>query len=104
MKIVEFLDLEKKNKNVNCFRTKAQQMPISLMKRFQTMMKIEKVDIAIIEVGLGGRLDSTNIITPLISVITNIGKDHVQFLGNTLTAIAIEKAGIIKKNIQYSKF
>jgi dihydrofolate synthase/folylpolyglutamate synthase len=61
--------------------------------------KKEKVDIAIIEVGLGGRLDSTNIITPLISVITNIGKDHVQFLGNTLEAIAKEKAGIIKNNI-----
>jgi dihydrofolate synthase/folylpolyglutamate synthase len=61
--------------------------------------KKQKVDIAIIEVGLGGRLDSTNIITPLISVITNIGKDHVQFLGNTLEAIAREKAGIIKNNI-----
>jgi dihydrofolate synthase/folylpolyglutamate synthase len=61
--------------------------------------KKEKVDIAIIEVGLGGRLDSTNIITPLISVITNIGKDHVQLLGNTLEAIASEKAGIIKNNI-----
>lgn len=61
--------------------------------------KKEKVDIAIIEVGLGGRLDSTNIITPLISVITNIGKDHVQFLGNTLEAIANEKAGIIKNKI-----
>jgi dihydrofolate synthase/folylpolyglutamate synthase len=61
--------------------------------------KKQKVEIAIIEVGLGGRLDSTNIITPLISVITNIGKDHVQFLGNTLEAIANEKAGIIKNNI-----
>jgi len=61
--------------------------------------KKEKIDIAIIEVGLGGRLDSTNIITPLISVITNIGKDHVQLLGNTLEAIANEKAGIIKKDI-----
>jgi dihydrofolate synthase/folylpolyglutamate synthase len=61
--------------------------------------KKQKVDITIIEVGLGGRLDSTNIITPLISVITNIGKDHVQFLGNTLEAIANEKAGIIKNNI-----
>ena len=59
----------------------------------------ENVDIAIIEVGLGGRLDSTNIITPLISVITNIGFDHRQFLGNTLEAIAGEKAGIIKPNI-----
>lgn len=59
----------------------------------------EKVDISIIEVGLGGRLDATNIITPLISVITNIGIDHVQFLGNTLEAIAGEKAGIIKSKI-----
>lgn len=59
----------------------------------------EKVDIAIIEVGLGGRLDATNIITPLVSVITNIGIDHTQFLGNTLEAIAGEKAGIIKPNI-----
>ncbi|KAF2325818.1 bifunctional folylpolyglutamate synthase/dihydrofolate synthase [Flavobacterium nitrogenifigens] len=59
----------------------------------------EKVDIAVIEVGLGGRLDATNIITPLVSVITNIGLDHTQFLGNTLEAIAGEKAGIIKPNI-----
>ena len=59
----------------------------------------EKVDVAVIETGLGGRLDSTNIITPLISVITNIGMDHVQILGNTLAAIAGEKAGIIKRNI-----
>ena len=59
----------------------------------------EKVDIAIIEVGLGGRLDSTNIIIPELSVITNIGLDHVQFLGNTLSKIAFEKAGIIKQNI-----
>ncbi|WP_281633970.1 bifunctional folylpolyglutamate synthase/dihydrofolate synthase [Flavobacterium luteolum] len=60
---------------------------------------VEKVDIAIIEVGLGGRLDATNIITPLVSVITNIGLDHTQFLGNTLEAIAGEKAGIIKPNV-----
>lgn len=59
----------------------------------------ETVDIAIIEVGLGGRLDSTNIITPEVSVITNIGLDHTQFLGNTLAAIATEKGGIIKPNI-----
>ncbi|MBU3823074.1 bifunctional folylpolyglutamate synthase/dihydrofolate synthase [Flavobacteriaceae bacterium XHP0103] len=59
----------------------------------------EKVDIAIIEVGLGGRLDSTNIITPEVSVITNIGFDHMQFLGNTLKEIAFEKAGIIKPSI-----
>ncbi|MCG1037788.1 bifunctional folylpolyglutamate synthase/dihydrofolate synthase [Polaribacter sargassicola] len=59
----------------------------------------EKVDIAIIEVGLGGRLDSTNIIEPEISVITNIGLDHTQILGETLQEIAYEKAGIIKKNV-----
>lgn len=58
-----------------------------------------QVDIAVIEVGLGGRLDSTNIITPELSVITNIGLDHTQFLGNTLEAIAGEKGGIIKPNI-----
>ena len=55
-----------------------------------------KVDIAVIEVGLGGRLDSTNIISPMLSVITNISFDHMQFLGNTLPQIASEKAGIIK--------
>ena len=54
-----------------------------------------KVDVAVIEVGLGGRLDSTNIITPDLSIITNISFDHVQFLGNTLPEIAKEKAGII---------
>lgn len=59
----------------------------------------QKVDIAIIEVGLGGRLDSTNIITPEVSVITNIGLDHTQFLGETLPEIAYEKAGIIKQEI-----
>jgi dihydrofolate synthase/folylpolyglutamate synthase len=56
----------------------------------------QKVDVAVIEVGLGGRLDSTNIITPIVSVITNIGLDHTQFLGDTLELIAVEKAGIIK--------
>ena len=61
--------------------------------------KNEKVDIAIIEVGLGGRLDSTNIINPEVSVITNIGLDHTQFLGATLAEIASEKAGIIKPKI-----
>ncbi|PTT02868.1 dihydrofolate synthase [Pedobacter sp. HMWF019] len=59
----------------------------------------EKVDIAIIEVGLGGRLDSTNIITPEVSVITNISLDHTNMLGNTLKEIAFEKAGIIKPGI-----
>lgn len=59
----------------------------------------EQVDIAIIETGLGGRLDSTNVITSVLSVITNIGWDHMDLLGNTLGAIAGEKAGIIKKEI-----
>lgn len=59
----------------------------------------QEIDIAVIEVGLGGRLDSTNIIIPEISVITNIGLDHTQFLGNTLDKIASEKAGIIKYKV-----
>ena len=59
----------------------------------------EQVDVAVIEVGLGGRLDCTNIIMPDLSIITNISFDHVQFLGNTLAKIAVEKAGIIKHNI-----
>ena len=58
----------------------------------------EKVDIGVIEVGLGGRFDSTNIITPEVSLITNISKDHTDILGNTLPEIAFEKAGVIKKN------
>jgi dihydrofolate synthase/folylpolyglutamate synthase len=59
----------------------------------------QKVDIAVVEVGLGGRLDSTNVLTPLLSVITNIGLDHTEFLGNTLSKIAREKAGIIKPGV-----
>lgn len=59
----------------------------------------EGVDIAIIETGMGGRLDSTNLVTPLLSVITNIGLDHTMYLGETLAAIATEKAGIIKNNV-----
>lgn len=59
----------------------------------------EQIDIAVVEVGLGGRLDSTNIITPLLSIITNIGLDHTDLLGNTLPKIAAEKAGIIKPGI-----
>lgn len=65
---------------------------------FDTFVR-EQVDIAVIEVGLGGRLDSTNVITPLVSVITNIGWDHTNILGNTLQLIAGEKAGIIKPHI-----
>lgn len=59
----------------------------------------KKVDVAIIEVGLGGRLDSTNVIEPVLSIITNIGYDHKQFLGDTLEKIAFEKAGIIKNHV-----
>jgi len=59
----------------------------------------QKVDVAVIEVGLGGRLDCTNVITPVLSIITNISFDHTQLLGNTLTAIAREKAGIIKDGV-----
>lgn len=59
----------------------------------------QKVDIAIVEVGMGGRLDSTNVITPELSIITNIGFDHTQFLGDTLAKIAFEKAGIIKEGV-----
>jgi dihydrofolate synthase/folylpolyglutamate synthase len=60
---------------------------------------LQEVDIAIIEVGLGGRLDSTNIITPELSIITNIGWDHMNLLGNSLEEIAFEKAGIIKQSV-----
>jgi dihydrofolate synthase / folylpolyglutamate synthase len=59
----------------------------------------QQVDIAVIETGLGGRLDSTNVITPILSIITNIGYDHMNILGNTLPEIAMEKAGIIKPDI-----
>ncbi len=59
----------------------------------------KQTDIVILETGMGGRLDSTNIITPELSIITNIGEDHKQFLGNTLKKIAIEKAGIIKQHV-----
>lgn len=61
--------------------------------------KDQQVDVAVIEVGLGGRLDCTNIITPILSIITNISFDHTQFLGDTLAKIAGEKAGIIKKGV-----
>ena len=61
--------------------------------------RAEKVDYAVIEVGMGGRLDSTNIITPILSIITNISLDHTQFLGDTVEKIAFEKAGIIKKDV-----
>ena len=87
------------NKNKAFFETNDMsffEMTVGLA--FEYFVK-EKVDIAIIEVGMGGRLDATNIITPLVSVISNIAFDHTQFLGNTTEAIAYEKAGIIKPGI-----
>ena len=60
---------------------------------------VQKIDLAVIEVGMGGRLDSTNVINPMVSVITNIGWDHTQHLGDTLPLIAAEKAGIIKPGV-----
>lgn len=71
---------------------------LTMMMAFDWFAKME-VDFAVIEVGMGGRLDSTNIISPELSVITNISKDHTQFLGTTLPAIAAEKAGIIKEGV-----
>lgn len=79
-------------------RIKPSFFEISVALAFDHFAK-NKVDIAVIETGMGGRLDSTNIITPEVSVITNIGWDHMVFLGNTLAAIAGEKAGIIKPGV-----
>jgi dihydrofolate synthase / folylpolyglutamate synthase len=71
---------------------------ISVVMAFE-YFALQQVDVAVIEVGLGGRLDSTNVITPVVSVITNIGYDHKDILGDTLEKIAGEKAGIIKSNV-----
>lgn len=71
---------------------------LTMMMAFEWFAR-EGVDYAVVEVGMGGRLDSTNVITPLLSVITNISFDHTQFLGSTLEAIAAEKAGIIKEGV-----
>ncbi len=71
---------------------------ISVMMAFAYFLE-KKIDIAMVEVGMGGRLDATNILCPVLSVITNISKDHTAFLGNTLEKIAQEKAGIIKNKI-----
>jgi dihydrofolate synthase/folylpolyglutamate synthase len=87
------------NKNKAFFEAnKLSFFEMSVGLAFEYFVK-QKTDINIIEVGMGGRLDSTNIITPLVSVITNIGLDHTQFLGNTIELIAFEKAGIIKPTI-----
>ena len=85
--------------NIKKFKTiDASFFEITTAMAFQ-YFKERKVDYAVIETGMGGRLDSTNIITPVLSVITNISYDHQQFLGNTLPLIAAEKAGIIKSHI-----
>jgi len=86
-------------KNIDRFKTiDASFFEINTVMAFE-YFKEKKVDYAVIETGMGGRLDSTNIITPLVSVITNISYDHQQFLGDTLEKIAGEKAGIIKKKV-----
>lgn len=93
-KVVEFVE---KNKSA-CDKIKPSFFEWTVGLAFDYFAE-EKVDIAIIETGLGGRLDSTNIITPELSVITNIGMDHTNLLGYTLQKIALEKAGIIKKSV-----
>lgn len=92
--IIDFVD-----KNLNFIKTlKPSFFELTVAMAFDYFAK-ENIDIAIIEVGLGGRLDATNIITPLLSIITNISLDHTHILGDTLEKISYEKAGIIKKNI-----
>lgn len=93
-KVVEFVD---RWKAMN-YEGSPSFFELTMMMAFDWFAS-EKVDVAVIEVGMGGRLDSTNILTPELSIITNISKDHTQFLGSTLEAIASEKAGIIKKGI-----
>ncbi len=94
---IDVINFIKKNKSF-LIRNKLSFFEMTVGLAFDCFAK-QKVDVAIVEVGLGGRLDSTNIITPEVSVITNIGLDHTQFLGETLPEIAFEKAGIIKKEI-----
>lgn len=92
--VVEFVE---KSKNIfDKLKPSFFEMSVALAFEY---FKDNNVDIAVIETGMGGRLDSTNIINPLLSVITNIGLDHTEFLGDTLEKIAIEKSGIIKQNI-----
>ena len=89
--VVEFVKRHKKDFDI--INPSFFEMTVALAFRY---FSDEKVDIAIIETGMGGRLDSTNIVSPEISVITNIGFDHTQFLGKTFEKIAIEKSGILK--------
>ena len=92
--VVEFVEAWKKSG----YNGSPSFFELTMIMAFDWFAK-EKVDYAVIEVGMGGRLDSTNIIQPLLSIITNISHDHNQFLGNTLKEIAGEKAGIIKQGI-----
>ena len=83
----------------SCFdRLKPSFFEMTVAMAFHYFAK-KKVDIAVVETGMGGRLDSTNVVTPILSVITNVSYDHTQFLGNTLKEIAREKAGIIKEGV-----
>ena len=93
-KVIEFITANKSFLEVN--QLSFFEMTVGMAFKY---FSDEQVDIAVIEVGLGGRLDATNIITPEVSVITNIGLDHVQFLGDSLVQIAAEKAGIIKTTV-----
>jgi dihydrofolate synthase / folylpolyglutamate synthase len=88
--------VEQYQKHFNKIQPSFFEMTVGLCFQY---FKDKKVDVAVIETGLGGRLDSTNVITPVVSIITNIGYDHMNLLGNTLEAIAAEKAGIIKRNV-----
>jgi len=94
---VEVVSFVEKNRDI-LISMNASFFEMSVAMAFEYFAKAD-VEIAVIEVGLGGRLDSTNIIDPLFSIITNIGHDHMDLLGNTLGKIAAEKAGIIKKNV-----
>lgn len=94
----EVIDFVKKWQSSTYSGDKPSFFELTMMMAFDWFAK-RKVDYAVIEVGMGGRLDSTNIITPVLSVITNISFDHTQFLGDTLDKIAFEKAGIIKRGI-----
>lgn len=93
-KVIRFVDNWKKSG----FEGHPSFFELTMIMAFEWFAE-EKIDYAVIEVGMGGRLDSTNIISPEISVITNISKDHTQFLGDTLEKIAFEKSGIIKERI-----
>ena len=92
--VIDFVDQHKSY----FLKSKLSFFEMTVAMAFEFFSK-SKVDIAVIETGLGGRLDATNIINPIVSLITNIGLDHKEILGDSLIKIAVEKAGIIKKNV-----